>query len=396
MIAFSLILTAVLAAGPDVSVLPLSGEPQSGALTGLTAEAVQFETAEGSQSLEVNALRSLSFTAVSAPDAFADPPAIEVWLTDGSRFACRGMTSQLDTFTLDGEDLGQVTSPRTAIRAVRLGSEDRLLPRWDELRERDNAADMLVVAREQSLDFIEGAVGDIGETEISFLLQDQTRSLPRSRAFGIVFAAPKGEAVRPAMRLHVGRSALQLAALSLAESTATAALAAGPKLELPVALLRLIEFAGRVRYLGELTPVVELPPDASEDEKYRFFRRGTEPFGAPLRIGADEVITEEGLWMHSGVTARYRINRDYRRLAAVVGMDHNVGGNRSVRLVISGDGKPLFDDVIQWSEPALDLDLDVTGVRDLELRVERLPEAVQSNIFGIQEHLDLGDIRLVR
>jgi hypothetical protein len=77
-------------------------------------------------------------------------------------------------------------------------------------------------------------------------------------------------------------------------------------------------------------------------------------------------------------------------------MDHNVGGNKSVRLVILGDGRTLYDQVVPYAAKAADLDLDVEGVRDLEVRVERLPEIAAKDIFAIQEHLALGNIRLIR
>jgi hypothetical protein len=294
------------------------------------------------------------------------------------------------------EDVGEVSLPRAALRAVRLASPEKVATRWEELLQRENRADMLVVRKQDALDFVEGSVGDIAAAEITFLIQDQSRTLPRDRAFGIIYATPAAAASRTAVVASLGRSTLQLAAVSLEGTTATTTLASGPPLTVPIASLRSLEFSGRVRFLGDLPAAVALPQGVAADEQYRYFRRGTEPFGAPLRVGADEIISTEGLWIHSGVTVRYRINRDYSRLAALVGMDHNVGGNRQVRLVVSGDGKTLFDELIAWSQPARELDLDVSGIRDLEIRVESPADARSTNIFGIQEHLDLGNVRLIR
>lgn len=393
---YAVLVSTLLAAGPTVTVTPLSGEPIAGSLVNFTAAVVELESADGPQSLDLNSLRSLTFDGVAPPDEFADPPAIEVVLTDGSRLACTSLTAQVNDVRLSVEDLGDLTLPRSTLRAVRLASPEKIALRWEELLQREASADRLVVRKQDALDFVEGTVGDVTTSEITFLLQGQSRTLPRDRAFGMIFATPQTPAPRPALAAHAGRSTLQLAALTLTGEQAAATFAAGPQCSLPLTALYSVEFSGRIRFLGDLTPVIELPTGVPADEQFRFFRRGREPFGAPLRIGVNEVITSEGLWMHSGVTARYRINRDYRRLLALVGMDHNVGGNRQVRLVISGDGRPLFDDVIAWSQPARELDLDVAGVRELELRVESLPEARQTNIFGIQEHLDLGNIRLVR
>jgi hypothetical protein len=392
----SLLFAALLAAGPAVTIRPLSGDPQSGTLISVTAEAVTLDTTGGQQAIEINSLRSVAFTAVEPPDQFADPPVIEVWLTDGSLLACTQVLSQQDQFTLTVEDVGAIKLPRAALRAIRLAPAERLEGRWSDLRERENASDLVVVERQDSLDFVEASVGGFTEADVSVLIQDQNRSIPRARTFGVVFAQPAAPPARSNVQLHLGRSTFQAAEVGITDATVSLTLASEPKLQLPQERVRLIEFTGRVRLLGDLQPVVELPSGVSADEQFRFFRRGSEPFGAPLRIGSNEVITTEGLWLHSGVTVRYRINRDFRRLVGIAGMDHNVGGNRSVKLVIAGDGQPLFDQTIRWADPAVDLDLDVAGVRDLEVRVERLPEGLRTNIFGIQEHLDLGNIRLVR
>jgi hypothetical protein len=393
---YAYLLAGLLAAGPAVTVVPLTGEPQTGALSELTAEAVVLEAAAGAETIDLDSLRSLQFEGVEPPDEFADPPAAEVVLTDGTRLAATAFASQLMEATIDVELIGPVRLPRSALRAVRLASPEKVTARWSELLERENAADMLVVRKQDALDFVEGTAGDVGATEITFLLDGQSRTLPRERAFGIIYARPTSEPPRPTMVVHVGRSSLQSASLSLDPSQATAALAAGPLVPLPRDAIRSVEFSGRVRFLGDLTPAVELPSGVAVEEQYRYFRRGTEPFGAPLRIGADEIIARDGLWMHSGVTARYRINRDYRRLAALVGMDHNVAGNRQVRLVISGDGQPLFDETIAWTDDAREIDLDVSGVRDLEIEARRTEDSLENNLFGIQEHLDLGNIRLIR
>ena len=358
----SLLLAACLTAGPQVEVQGLSGKTHTGSLAAIDAETVRIESEDsGAQELSVNELRSLRFVDVAPTDEFAEPPAVEVWLVDGTRLAGSDIRLTVDKCTAQVEAIGEVTLPRDTVLAVRLAAATGVQTRWDELRERETAADMLVVRREQSLDFVEGGVGEITESEITFLLKDQTRTLPRDRAFGIVFASSAHQAGRPNLQVEAGRSRLELSELILADGAFTATMACGVKVPLPPGDVRLVEFSGRVRPLGDLQAAVELPQGTSPQEQFRFFRRGTEPFGAALRIGADERITSEGLWIHSGVVARYRINRDYRRLQAMAGMDHNVGGNRSVQLVIQGDGKPLFDDVIRWSEPARDLDLDVTG-----------------------------------
>lgn len=392
------LLTFALAATPSVAAVGLNDEVHAGKLTGIAGESVQVQVdGDEPRMLSVNDLRALQFPDVEPPSPFADPPAVTVLLIDGTELAASDVQSQTDRVRVTVEDLGELTLPLAALRAVRLGDPEKVAARWAELLQRDNPSDLLVRRKQDVLDFVEGALGDIGPQELSFLLSDRPYTIPRERVFGIIYAARATSPARPTAEVRVGRNRIQVRELSVAEGTCRGTLAATPvPVVLPLDRIHLIEFAGRVRFLGDLEPALTLPEGALPEERHRFFRRGSEPFGGPLRIGSDEVIAREGLWLHSGVTARYRINRDYRRLMALVGMDHNVGGNRAVRLVITGDGRPLFNEVIEYAQPAREIDLDVAGVRDLELRVERLPESLTQNLFGVQEHLDLGHIRLIR
>lgn len=391
------LLSLILAAQPAASVVALNDDVQTGRLAGVSTEEVRLQTDAGEElTLPSGDLRAVQFPDVEPPSPFADPPAITVVLADGSQLAATAFTTQGDKVRLDCEDLGELQLPLRAVRGVRFGSADKVADRWQELLQRENRSDLFVRRKQDVLDFVEGSVGDVGPQELSFLLTDQTVAIPRDRVFGLIYASSAGAAPRPAAEVRIGRNRLQVRDLATADSVCRLTLASGSTITAPLDRIHLIEFASRVRRLGDLEPVLVLPDGAAPEERFRYFRRDTEPFGGPLRIGSDEVIARDGLWIHSGVTARYRINRDYRRLAAIVGMDHNVGGNRSVRLVIRGDGRDLFNEVIAYAHAARRLDLDVAGVRDLEIRVERLPESLTDNLFAVQEHLDLGQIRLIR
>lgn len=390
-----LLIAGVVSADLTAEVTRLDGSIQSGVVVSADAESITL-AAEDGQTIGSSEIRNVLFTAVLEPDEFAEPPPIEVWLTNGSRLACTSLVSDRDEFSMDVESLGTLVLPRFAVRAIRLAPVDRLSTRWLELLDRENNADLIVVRRQDSLDFVECSVGEFTNEAISVFIEKQDRTLPRDRTFGVILARPMNSPVRPPMTLHWGRSLLHANAIQLDPDSAHVTMTSNIERDLDPTHLRKIEFSGRVRLLSDLKPVIELPQGVAADESFRYFRYGSEPFGAPLKIGADEFITSEGLWIHSGVTVRYRINRDFRRLAAIAGMDHNVVGDRSVRLIISGDEKALFDDIIRWKNDTVDLDLDVSGVRDLVITVARLPENIESNIFGIQEHLDLGNIRLIR
>ena len=73
-----------------------------------------------------------------------------------------------------------------------------------------------------------------------------------------------------------------------------------------------------------------------------------------------------------------------------MGIDQAVAPLGNVHVVISGDGKTLLESDVRGSDQPQNLDLDVAGVRDLEILVD----------FGgdldIADHLDLADAKVIK
>ena len=61
-----------------------------------------------------------------------------------------------------------------------------------------------------------------------------------------------------------------------------------------------------------------------------------------------------------------------------------------LRLVISGDGKPLFESIIKGTDAPRKLDLDVKNVREFEILVDF------GNNVDVADHLDLADAKLLK
>ncbi|MDA7527550.1 NPCBM/NEW2 domain-containing protein, partial [bacterium] len=62
-----------------------------------------------------------------------------------------------------------------------------------------------------------------------------------------------------------------------------------------------------------------------------------------------------------------------------------------VNLVIEGDGEKLFSQEYSWDAPAEQLNIDLSNVRELVIRVESLGVAK-----GILEHFALGDAQVIK
>ncbi|WP_233625455.1 glycoside hydrolase family 2 TIM barrel-domain containing protein [Actinoplanes sp. ATCC 53533] len=90
--------------------------------------------------------------------------------------------------------------------------------------------------------------------------------------------------------------------------------------------------------------------------------------GRPLTIG--DVVYPKGIGVHAVSTVQVELGGECTRLRADVGVDDETGSAGSVTFEVWGDGSRLAQTgVLTGAAPAQRLDVDVTGVRRLELRV---------------------------
>jgi hypothetical protein len=278
---------------------------------------------------------------------------------------------------------------------VRFGiSTTRLDEAWAALLARESKNDLLVIKKEDVLDFLAGVTGDVGSQagdKIGFLLEGDEVPVAREKVYGIIFhrRAPNLAKSVCEVRLTSG-DVLEASRFTLDRGEFKFRLTAGPDLTLPAAQVAALDFsAGKIRYLSQLEP---------RDVKYvPFFdivyeyRRDRSLDGAQLSLAGKTY--PRGLALHSKTTLRYRIAGEYAKFLAIAGIDDEVrrNGDYSVRLVITGDNKPLFDAEVKTRDAPRPLDLDVTGVRDLEILVD-----FGADMLDICDHLDLADAKLVK
>jgi alpha-galactosidase len=90
--------------------------------------------------------------------------------------------------------------------------------------------------------------------------------------------------------------------------------------------------------------------------------------GQPIRLRQREHI--KGLGVHAPSLIRYRLGRACTRFSADVGIDDDQHGRGSVHFEVWADGERLFQSgVLTGTSPALPIDLNVTGRRELRLFV---------------------------
>lgn len=382
---WSLILLAALADAPAVEVETLKGDRHSGQLEELTDSRIRLQAPTAAVEVPLADVLSVRFPAAMPPDPASG---IRVALVDGSRVTCSDFSVHNGQATLVTMQCGKLTVPVSRVAQVRFGiSTGKLDESWNSLLNREARTDLLVIRKDESLDHLDGVAGDVGE-KISFLLDGDEVPIAREKVYGIIFRRKAGAVPKAAIQLDLtGGDQLQIAEVTGNATGFKVRLAAGIDAALAATDITTLDFSGgKVRYLSQLEPrEVKYVPYFDLVSEYR---RDRSLDGKPLSLGGKTYA--RGLAIHSKTTLRYRIAGEFTRLKAVMGIDDSVCRQYGVRVVISGDGKALFEGDVRGTDAPRPLDLDVAGVRDLEILVD----------FGGDldscDHLDLADAKLLK
>ena len=389
-----LALVLMQAAPPTVEVSTLKGESHQGELVGIVpGGSVSLKSGETVVDVPLADVMAVRFPAPDDEQP-VDPAVARVRLVDGTSLACSDLTTSGRNASLKTVRLGTVSVPLVAVSSVRLGTLDsKVEDAWHELRGRTIQRDLLVIRKNDVLDHLTGVVGAVDGENVKFLLGGREVPVKRANVFGIVYArgaAPQNPAVCEAAL--AGDDLAQLRSVSFENGAAAAELVAGPKVTIQPADVRVLDFSlGKVRYLSDLEPrEYTLTPffDGEAERSLFRYRRDRNQTGGALALGGKAF--PKGLWIHSRTKLVYRIGGDYRRFQAVMGIDDDVAPRGDVHVLISGDGKPLLETDVRGTDKPQELDLDVSGVRDLEIFVD------YGSGLDISDHLDLAEARVLK
>jgi hypothetical protein len=404
----TLLLAAVLA-GPAVQVSTLNGEQHSGQLVSLSNETLKVTVEGKERSLPVANLLELHFAGAKGDDGAADKAA-SIRLTDGSQISCSEMTTSAKKVACVALFVGRFEVSPSAVAALRFAPADRRVEAdWQELLQRTLKRDLLVIRKGDVLDYQDGIVGDIDDKIVKFSLEGEEIPIKREKVFGVIYARRPASKKQPLCRLDIGkRDELFVSRIEWSGEKGSAVLVAGATVEFKTDALRAVDYSlGKVQYLSQMEPrsfkftparihgITPFP--APEGQEYRRDRSLNGP-DVPLRIGRQTFA--RGLALHSQTKMSYRIGQDFRRFQAVIGIDAGVASNGNadahfVHLVISGDGRTLLETDVRARDPARPIDLDVTGVRDLEIFVDFGGDDLDPEVAAC-DYLDLADAKVVK
>ena len=384
---FCISLTMLLAASPEVEVTSLSGTSVSGNLQSLNKTAINLKQGPTSKNFPLAQVLNVRFPKNRFQRSLQTPYSVR--LTDGSDFPIQSLQSNDRQMKISGDQIGSLIIPTKNVSSIRFGAlNSNIREAWEKLLNSKQSKDLLVVQKENVLDFIDGVVGSITDENIQFLTGEDEVSVNRKRVFGIIYFRQPPSDTPPYCSIRLTNDGLiQASAITYSGTEFEATLQSGtPARFAPESVANLDFGQGKVRYLSDLEPRnIEYTPFFDTVWKYR---KDKHRDGGPLRLAGKEY--SRGLYIHSKTLLQYRIKNEYRNFRALMGIDDSVPGIGFVYVEIKGNGRTLYSGNVRSSDPPVELNLDVRGVRDLDILVD----------FGdnleICDHLDLCEARLIK
>ena len=385
--ALSVSTVTVSAQSKLVEMTPLTGSAVKGELKELSAESVTLIAEGETQTFARNSLLTIEI-ADREETIKSEEVRHEVALVDGSQINAQQITYDGTQFSLLTPHLGKLEGKGSLLRHVRYSEGNTTtLARWNDILTRESKQDLLVINKEESIDFVEGVISKLDEKAVYFLLDNEEIPVGISKVFGIVLSR-KDTSSEAIGELHMANDdRFPLASLNYRDDKLSAVTSSGLQFSTSLDHIKMIDFRqGRLVYLSDLEPRThDYTPFFNEEWKMRIDQNFD---GNPLRIGNQSF--KRGLCIHSKTLLKYRLGSQYRRFQAVMGIEELVGNKGHTHVVIKADEEVLFEGDVVGSDEPIALDFEISGKRDLEILVDFGAD------LAVADHLALGDARLIK
>ena len=395
-----LIATSLLAAAPEIQVQTLAGQTTAGSLVELNDERLVVQAADGPRTFATKQLLAVTSPgrAPQAQPVAAAKPLVWVELIDQSQLAAVEYTVAGGRAKIALATGPVVELPAKAVATVRFREHTGpLVAQWADILKVQRTGDLIVIRKNNALDYLTGVVKDVTSESVQFELDGDLLPVKRPKVDGLLYYAAAAQTL-PDARCVVSDAAggrVQAKSVTLAEGKLRVVSPAGLELVYPLAEIARIDYSqGNLQYLSDMKPEsttwTPYLGAAASPASAAFYRprldRALE--GGPLRVGGKKYA--KGLAIHSRTELVYRLPAKFSRFQAVAGIDDGVRGSGHVRLLIMGDDKTLLDELIAGKDAPRAVDLDIKGVNRLKITVD------YGEDLDVSDHLDLCEARILK
>jgi len=401
----------------DVQIDLLDGNAVTGSLTALDGNELTLQVDGQPKTIALSDV--IAVHSRRKPESSRDHQG-QILLGDGSLIVGTLENITAKEVNFHSATAGELNIPRLAVRAILLTSANpEWVEEWQAFLQRENPDDLLILKKRDGsgLDFYGGVISATSEDNVSFVLDGDTVPVPRTRIYGLVFAAgrttPKGSTT---LRLFDG-SEIMTQRLIMNDDTLKADTSWNQVITVPLSAFHDIDFSSeRFHYLSDLDPVRETylgthpkgsplenllkSDDVLGREALKLWKMHRDkipmgPFG-PLPLTLRGKVYKKGIWLFPRCRIDYALDGRYSTFQTVAGVDDEVAFNCStpnnpskVQLTILTDGDEAWKQLIEAPADPITINLDVSEARTLSILVD----------FGdddsVCDFLDLADARLL-
>jgi hypothetical protein len=350
------------AAAVEVRADLVAGEPLTGRLVAVAADAVRIEVAGEERAIPLDSVRQLVRTG-AAP---AVPAAMRLTVTDGGNVAGADFLQEGPRGIVRVGD-ERIELPIERVRRVAWLAAGEAEPGWLAALPERPQSDLVVVRREDGQEFVECAVAGVSGEHVTVVLDGETIPVKRAKVIGIEWLREAAEAGGIIVRLTGG----QLTARNVRWSPEAFTV---DDVSLPPTTLVGLDFAA-----GRTTPLAGLPLETAAVEP--FFGalaadKGLAAFFAPRTVAAadDSAAT---VVVRPRTVATWRVPPESRRFRAAISRTVPAEAAAAVEVALAIDGREAWRRRLGGTagderEPVA-VDLDVAGGRRLTLTIDFVP-----------------------
>ncbi|MEZ5300397.1 MAG: NPCBM/NEW2 domain-containing protein [Verrucomicrobiales bacterium] len=235
----------------------------------------------------------------------------------------------------------------------------------------------------------EGLTESLSEGKVVFDRAGELADAARADLFGIVFAAPAAEGPPPA-RVVLAKGGTAAGEI-LGMDAAGLRLRLGPGAEVTARredIRRIALNSPRLVFLSDLEPAAAGQEPIIAPERPAQMDRSAE--GSLITVGGE--LFEKGIGVGSGSRLAFSLDPSQRfaLFTAAIGIDDETGGKGDCEFTVWVDGQERLRQRCRGGDPARRIRVDVSGARQLELRVEAGED------LDLADHADWADASLVR
>ena len=391
---------AALLGAADFEATTLDGRTATGQLVELNDQRAVLETAGGRETFALESLAVLVRGAANAEPA--KKAALVVELVDGSRLAASDymVTGPKAHVTLSGG--AKLEIPTRVIRWVRFASttsgDAPLDEQWVEITQTSAGGDLLVVRKDDQLDYLEGIVGDVDADRCQFEIDDDVVPVKRAKIEGFVYFHPAAadlDDVAGSIITGDG-SRIVVAKATLGDGNIKLSTPAGTSLNVPLDEVTRLDFTtGKIAYLSDLDPagatyepLFGFRRDVPVLNEFFGYRRDQGFENSPLELDGKQF--RKGLALQSRTVLSYRLPRAFRRLRATVGIEDRVRATGNAKLSIAADGQTVWEGDVRGGEPPREIDVQIDGARRLQIVADYGDEQ------DVGDRIVLGNVRVTK